>query len=138
MTTKKFYYVYTTAKRFPYKKAEYKDVILHWFILDRKRPPITYKQGIKGYKANIDYIKYSKQALKELFTFTEALALKDYIEKEHGGVSKTEIKEAKLPLDKNSMPFVAIPVGGGQDFYELYKGGRYNLPFKVAGYFAIR
>jgi hypothetical protein len=73
-----------------------------------------------------------------VFTEVEAIALKEYLEREHGGAGVTTIEEVPLPIPDSSIGIGAILVGGGTDFHMLDKGPNYSLPFKAWGYFDLR
>lgn len=48
------------------------------------------------------------------------------------------MEQAVLPIDRDTMPFVAIPVGGPQDFLMLSERDECPFSFKVWGYFDLR
>ncbi|GAI73382.1 unnamed protein product, partial [marine sediment metagenome] len=58
----------------------YKEVPFGWFLIDRKKPLIPYKEGIMNY---VEGDLYSESAIDELFTNQEAKQLVAYLEKEH-------------------------------------------------------
>jgi hypothetical protein len=89
------------------------------------------------YNPNEAMAAYSELAVDELFTFDEANALKQYLDRHHGDEDETSIEKAEIPLPNNVGGIGAIAVGGGDDFYELHKERQYSLPFKVEGYFNL-
>jgi len=132
----KLYYAYSIVDNFKYRNCCFNNLTITWFVCDRKKSLIPYEIGIKNYDKNDEEIGYSEGALDELFSKKEAMMLKKYL-KDNYGVD-TKIKEEDLPLDNNLMGFDEIPFGGGVDCILIDENEKYNLPFKVNGYFDIR
>jgi hypothetical protein len=115
-----------------------RDVKFIWFRCPRgDEPARPYSELIENYDPEKKQY-YEEGAIDELFTFDEANALKEYLDREHGSQGVTEIKEAKLPCPQNAIGIGAMSVGGGDDFYTLNEEKAYSLPFKVWGYFNLR
>ena len=111
-----------------------KDVTFCWFRCGPGEPR-PYAELIDDYDPSDDGC--AEGAIDELFTATEANALKAYLDQEHGHEGVTTIKEARLPIPNNMMGVGAIPVGGGDGFQMLNREPAYNLSFKVWGYFNL-
>jgi hypothetical protein len=102
------------------------------FIRFRERsgePARPYSELIESYDPERNH--YEEGAIEELFTFDEANALKEYLDREHGSQGVTKIEEAKLPCRQNVIGIGAMSVGGGDDFYTLKEEKAYSLPFDV-------
>ena len=128
----RLYHVSTIAKEY----HGCRDVAFDWFRCERGEPR-PYAELIENYDPGDD-MGYAEGAIDEMFTEAEAVALKAYLDREHGGAVVTTIKEGRLPLPANNMGVGAIPVGGGDDFYMLNRARpQYDLPFKVWGYFNL-
>jgi hypothetical protein len=127
----KLYRVTTTVREF----RGCKNVVFIWF---RYMPPgrRPYAVLIKDYEPERALAVYTESLIEELFTWDEARQLKDYLARHHGREGKTVIKEEPLPVD-NMMDYGGLAVGGGDDFYMLYKEPEYSLPFKVSGYYNL-
>ena len=125
------YYVHTIVKEY----AGCKDIKFSWFRNEKSDRP--YAELVKDYNPDEAMAAYSELAVDELFTFDEANALKQYLDRHHGAEDETTIEKAEIPLANNVGGIGAIAVGGGDDFYELHKEPEYSLPFKVEGYFDL-
>jgi hypothetical protein len=131
----KLYKVSTVAEEY----SDCKNVTFRWFRdCDVPEPKQPYAKLIK------DCDPYDNQAavyqeafIEELFTSIEANALKEYLDRVHGGAGTTTIEEVDLPARNNRWPYRGIAVGGGDSFYNLHKEPKYSLPFKVTGYFNL-
>jgi len=116
-----------------------KDVRFHWFRYktgDERRP--CYAELITEYDPEHENAICAEAIVEELFTEDEAKQLKAYLDEVHGDHGTTVITEHSRPICLNEMGLGAIPYGGGQDCYMLYKEHRYSLPFQVLGYFDLR
>jgi hypothetical protein len=127
------YHVYSTVKEF----HRHRDVRFEWFILDRGGAVGPYAELIAGYDPPT-YYDWPETAVNELFTADEARMLVEYLDKHHRTESVQSIERADLPFAPNTMPYVAIPVGGPQDFLMLSERDEWPLPFKVWGYYDLR
>src|SRR5262249_53069985 len=114
-----------------------KDVHLDWFMEGRKGPIASYAEMIAGYDPSSEHACYPEGCVDGLFTADESDQLLRYLNEHHGGDAHL-IKPAKLPISMNQIGFGAIPVGGAQDYYMLYKEDGYDLPFKIMGYYDLR
>jgi hypothetical protein len=114
----KLYHVITVAN----ECGGCRDVAFDWFRCERGAPR-PYAEVIENYDPGDD-MGFAEGAIDEMFTEAEAVALKAYLDREHGGAGVTTVKEAQLPLSPNTMGVGAIPVGGG-DFYRLDKEAAY-------------
>src|SRR5690242_12481893 len=110
-----------------------KDVVFKWFCHSRQRTGQrrAYEHLIENYDARDRYVEYSKGYIDELFSNAEAVALKGYLDREHGDEGTTTITPVELPVRNNTMGLSAIAVGGGDAFYDLDKEESYSLLFKV-------
>jgi hypothetical protein len=128
----KLYRVTTKVREF----SGCKNVVFNWFnCMPRSRRP--YEGLIKNYEPENDHTIYTELLIEELFTWDEARQLKDYLDRHHGGEGETASREEPLPVGNNRMGYGALAVGGGDDFYMLYKEPEYSLPFKVSGYYNL-
>lgn len=130
---KPLFTVSSTVPVFKRRGAEFKDVVINWFVTDRESPAVNPLEWIDFATAS-DPV-YSIHALNELFTTDEAEQLKDYLMNVHGDDS-VKIEPAGK-LHENILPWNAIAVGGPRDFLMLTTDDYYNLPFKVDGYFDV-
>ena len=126
----RLYYVTTTAKKF----SGCKNVTFNWFRAEAPAERRRYASLIEGYEPGN---AYAEGLIDELFTEDEALQLKEYLDQVHGKEGPTLIEEMSLPIPNNMMGHGARAVGGGDDFYQLFKEPEYSLPFKVTGYFDL-
>ena len=126
----RLYYVTTTAKKF----SDCKNVTFNWFRAEAPAERRRYASLIEGYEPGN---AYAEGLIDELFTEDEALQLKEYLDRVHGKEGPTSIEEMSLPIPNNMMGHGARAVGGGDDFYQLFKEPEYSLPFKVMGYFDL-
>jgi len=112
---------------------ECKDVHFHWF---RNEPATgrSYPDLIHNYQPGD---LYPESYVDELFAWDEANALKEYLDRDYGDAGITTIRQAVLPVPRDTMGLGAIAVGGGDDFYVLDKTENYPLPFSVWGYFNL-
>jgi len=117
----------------------HRDVCLDWFVVDRARPIAPYAELIAGYDEPSDHdYTYPKGAVDELFSAAEARALIEYLDKHLGTESTQSMKQAGIPIDRNTCGLGAIPVGGPQGFLMLSERNEWPLPFKVWGYYDLR
>ncbi len=121
----------------------YKDVPIDWFVEKRERPlfgpngslGVAYQEVIEKYDARQH--DYAEMALEGYFTEAEAGAFVDWV-RAHRNDDTAMVEQKSLPIANNIMGFIAIPVGGGQDFLTISNSSDYDLPFKVCGYFDVR
>jgi hypothetical protein len=130
--TDKLYRVWTVVNKY----NECRNVTFEWFYYGERTPPRGYTELIENYKPE-PHRQYVEAHVDELFTESAAQQLFAYLERGHGGAGTTTIEEVKLPVPNNLICLSAIPVGGGDDFYMLYKEKNYDLPFAVQGYFDL-
>jgi hypothetical protein len=104
------YYVHTVVKEY----AGCKDIKFSWFRNEKSDRP--YAELVKDHNPNEAMAAYSELAVDELFTFDEANALKQYLDRHHGAEDETTIEKAEIPLANNVGGIGAIGVGGGDDF----------------------
>jgi len=117
------------------------EICYHWYISERlhvfERP---YKDLIEDYdKIACDDVFYIKNMVDEFFDADELNALQTFLH-ECFGVELTS-EEVTLPIpreEQNVMPYGGVPAGGGPGHYLLHKHSKYNLPFKVVGYYDTR
>jgi hypothetical protein len=123
----------------------HKNVQIQWFVDERPRrlfgaggsANVTYHGAIKHYDPDHPLTEYAQTALAEYFTEGEASAFVEWL-KAHRNDTTATVEQATLPIEKNAMPFSAMPVGGENDFLMTGRSADYNLPFKVWGYFDLR
>lgn len=129
----KLYRVISIIDGFPYGGRYFDGVQIAWFYSEKREFPIVeYKQIISEESNN------TKSYIDELFSIHEANRLKKYLDKHFKDIT-TEIIEVELPMvESEYKPLKSIPVGGGIDFYLLWKEEGYPLSFKVEGFFDIR
>ena len=129
----KLFHVTTTGVQFDGCKG----VEFDWFRCGRGDPR-PYSELITDYDPAAPIAGYPEAAIDGFFTEAEAVALKAYLDREHGHEGVTTIKEIQLPIPNNTLGVSAIPVGGGTDFLMLYKEPAYDLEFQVEGYYDLR
>lgn len=135
MTTPELFYVTSTVTEF----CGCKDVCMGWFKVNDPRPDLPFAALIEGYDdLGPDSRCYPELYVAELFTAEQARALVTYLDQHHGHESIQTTTRVKLPVPGNVMGYGAIPVGGPQDFYLLYKEEGWTLPFDVWGYYDLR
>jgi hypothetical protein len=110
-----------------------KDVTFAWFRCDGTPRPCT--EPIENYDGSDPSV--AEGAIDELFTAIEANALKEYLDREHGGVGQTVIEERTLPIPNDVMGVRAKPVGGGDGRHMLDREEAYGLPSRVQGYYNL-
>ena len=145
---KKLHEVISIVPRFSHRGGIFKDVQINWFIKHRdgdNEPPVPYEEAIVGYEQLSAARKNSQEgtpeeAVRELFTEGEAEALREYLLAVHNDDTAT-LEEINLPLDdKHTWPLggLHIVTPGPCGFYMLSEEPRYNLPFKVWGFYDVR
>jgi hypothetical protein len=115
-----------------------RDVTFSWFKTEPTGAARPYRDLIDGYDDATYGAAYEKGRIDELFTEDEAAQLVAYLAAAHEGVGTTTTKEVSLPIPNGRMGFGAVPVGGGNDLYGLYKEPDYSLPFEVMGALNLR
>jgi hypothetical protein len=135
-TMQKLYYVRTTVPEFKTRGCKFKDVILDWFVTKHEQPYTPpYSELITGYDQCSDRF-YPEDAVDEMFTAEEALALLAWLNEHRPGESS--ITQAKLPISSNTAGCGAVAVGGPCDFLMVCKSDDWDLPFKAWAYFDVR
>jgi hypothetical protein len=131
----KLYNVNTIVKQY----GGCKEVRFAWFRCpgDHNRKPRPYAECILNYDPRDELARYAEGAVDELFTLTEANALKEYLDREHGHEGVTTIEEQDLPIANDTIGVAGMPVGGGHDHYMLDKEPQYALWFRVNAYFNL-
>jgi len=129
----KLYRVISMIDGFPYGGKYFDGVEITWFYSERREfPVIDYKKMVNRDSDELE------SYIDEFFSLTEANRLKRYLDKHFKDIT-TEIEEVDLHIeDSKYKPLKSIPVGGGIDFYLLWKEEGYPLSFKVEGLFDIR
>ena len=112
-----------------------REVDVHWFRTGEQEPR-PYAELISYYDPKAGDA-YAEQAVDELFTASEAQAVKNCIDRAHGNEGSTTITKARLPLPCNVLGLGAMPIGGGVGCYALVKERGYALPFTVWGHFRL-
>jgi hypothetical protein len=111
-----------------------KDVPFKWFRCERgeRRP---YAHLIENYDPDN---KHAEDAIDELFTASEANALKEYLDRDYLD-EVTKIEKVALPIPNNSAGVGANATAGGcLRFCKLDKGWKYSLAFRVWGVCDLR
>jgi hypothetical protein len=106
---------------------------------------VPYEEAIVGYEQVSAARKNSQEgtpeeAVRELFTETEAKALRAYLLAVHNDDTAT-LEEVNLPLDnRHTWPLggIHIVTPGPCDFYMLSEEPGYNLPFKAWGFWDVQ
>lgn len=123
------------------KVPEYGEIYYHWYISDRPNGvELPFEDIIEDYnKIASDDVFYVEDLVKEFFDAEELNALQVFLQKYFDLELVSE--EVLLPITKveqNVMPYCGVPAGGGPNHYLLHKHSKYNLPFKVVGYYDTR
>jgi hypothetical protein len=138
---KKLYRVVSRIDGFPYGGRYFDGIEVVWFYSERREmPPISYNEVIENYKERREKEDINKieSYIDELFVSYEASRLKKYLD-QHFKDTVTEIREVdSFPDNSDVTPLKDVPIGGGIDFYLLWKEDKYPLSFKVEGIFDIR
>jgi len=138
---KKLYRVVSRIDGFPYGGRYFDGIEVVWFYSERREmPPINYNEVIENYKERREKEDINKieSYIDELFVSYEASRLKKYLD-QHFKDTVTEIREVdSFPDNSDVIPLKDVPIGGGIDFYLLWKEDKYPLSFKVEGIFDIR
>ena len=130
----KLFHCKCTTPELKSRGGVYHDVTFNWFI--HRRETLTFEPHLYctlGEEADA----YALGAAEELFTEEELTLFKAYIDREHEE-TPLDIKSEDFYINDNIMGLGAIPVGGSTDFYMIYMEDRYDLPFKVMGYYDLR
>lgn len=130
-----------TIPEYKHRGAVYKDLPVLFFIESRpgEEPSMPYHLAIKDYKKGPAGSKYAELYIQELFTPGEMESFISWMEEYHPETADTlKKKRVDLPIENNIGGVMAIPTGGGQDFYMLSKEEAYDLPFNVWFYFDVR
>jgi hypothetical protein len=116
----------------------YKNVDLHWFVCKHERPlGLSYSELITGYdQIDPSDRAYPESAVDEMFTFKEATALLAWLKKHRR--AQHSLKQAELPIKRNTMGVSCIAVGGLQDFLMVWESEDWDLPFQAEAYFDLR
>lgn len=113
----------------------YNQVKVHWFVIDRRFPVVSYKKIVGGFEDLPEKDKaFAREYAKELFTAKESAQLKDYLKCAHGCLA--EITSLTLPTE-DRLGFRAHTVVGTTGFFKLKDEADNALPFKVWGYFDV-
>lgn len=128
--------VTSTLDNFPHKRHYYNQVKMHWFVIDRRFPVVSYKKVVAGFEDLPEKDKaFAREYAKEMFMAREAKLLKKYLETSLGW--KADITSCELPVEGRCLGFRAHQIGGLSGFLELSVGSTYNVPFKVWGYYTV-
>lgn len=131
----RLFQVMSVANNVQYKKKSYDNVTIEWFVVDRKEPPVPFRDSIYNYH-NLpeDQKKNTESYIKELFTEDEAHKIKEYLEKRNNAV---KIDPAELPISDIKKGHQSFEVTEGTGFYVLHKKETYPFSFKVEGFFNV-
>lgn len=126
---------------FPYGGRYFDDIEIVWFYSERREfPLVKYEEIIEDYneKKRRNSTEKLESYIDEFFALHEATRLKKFLD-QHFKDIVTEIREVEsIPTGPDIVPLKEIPIGGGVDFYLLWKEDKYPLSFKVEGIFDIR
>jgi len=127
-----------------YSLVKYPDegeVCYHWYISDRPYGFLfPFDDLIEDYHSiACDDVFYVENLVSEFFDADELKALQAFLQDCFNLDLVSE--EISLPIskeDQNVMPYGGVPAGGGPGHYLLHKHSKYELPFKVVGYYDTR
>jgi len=137
---KQLYRVISVLSNFPYGGKRNEESIVYWTYSNRAKPLVAYDLAIENYQGTLgtDH-KLQEQAVDELFSRREAMALKAYLNEKYNrddDVSQDEciVQEVKLPIRADTLPISALGCGA----LELNSRKKRNsLPFKVSGHYRV-
>ena len=117
------------------------ELCYNWYISERphdfERP---YKDIIEDYNnITCNDVYYIEDMVDEFFDADELKDLQAFLQESFNTELVSE--EVTLPIpreEQNVMPYCGVPAGGGPNHYLLHKHSKYNLPFKVVGYYDTR
>ena len=123
------------------KVPEYGEIYYHWYISDRPNGiELPFEELIEDYNnITCDEVFYVEDMIDEFFDADELKDLQAFLQESFNTELVSE--EVTLPIpqeEQNVMPYCGVPAGGGPNHYLLHKHSKYNLPFKVVGYFDTR
>lgn len=131
----RLFHVMSVANNVQYKKTSYDNVTIEWFVVDRKEPPVPYRDSIFNYHNLSEEQRENTEAfISELFTEDEAQQIKEYLERRNNAV---KIDPAELPISDNKKGHKSFKVTEGTGFYVLHKKEHYPFSFKVEGFFNV-
>jgi hypothetical protein len=114
----------------------YNGVKVHWFVIDRRFPVVSYKKVVAGFEDLPEKDKaFAREYVKELFTKKEAEQLSQHLKSLHG--CEAEIIPLTLPTEGKCLGFRAHTVGKTTGFFKLKEEVVHNLPFKVWAYYDV-
>jgi len=120
---------------------DYGEICYHWYISDRyKDKDLPFEELIEDYyNIRCNDLFYIKNLVSEFFDEDELKVFQAFL-KDCFNVELVS-EEISLPInkeDQNVMPYSSIPAGGGPNHYQVHKHSKYNLPFRVVGYYDTR
>ena len=132
------YQVGSVVEDYPAKGATFHGVTFSWFVNKRPKPIGNYGTLIERHSTLDEQDRaYTEGHVEELFTLSEATALKAYLDSTMRG-HETAIAQVSLPVPTGIIGCGAVAVGGMTDFYMLSDTPGYDLPIKVWGYLDLR
>lgn len=133
---KKLYHVYSIANSIPYKKKNFDNVNINWFVIKRKKTSVPFEEAIINYaNLNKKQRKGPEKYIKEQFTYEEAKTLKEYLLNAKNMI--TQIEEINLPVADSKKDYLGMKFKGETTRHVLYKEKNYQLPFKVVGIYNV-
>ncbi len=155
----RLYRAHTTADELTRHGGTYRDVVLTWFVTERRRPLSDPVNLVKGYDHALkcphdtqtpeDLELWNRctsqhcalESVNEAYTGIEVEALREYLAAVHE--DQVDVSDFETPIDihwpngAGILPIGAIAVGGATDFYMMSKEPEWHLPFGVDGYFDV-
>ena len=119
---------------------DYGEICYHWYISERPDGlERSFEEIVEDYNIACDDVFYVENLVNEFFDADELKTLQTFLQ----DCFNLELisEEVSLPISKeeqNVMPYGGVPAGGGPSHYQMYKHSKYNLPFKVVGYYDTR
>lgn len=124
----------------------FSDVVIRWFRVGKRQPPLAYGKLIADYHGLDELPRiYTERFVDELFTAEEVAQLDGYLENTNGqtlelhAVNGSTLHKAKVnfPLNGTVYGYSDRPIGGHADYFLLARQSDYDLPFQVHGYFDL-
>ncbi len=129
------YYVKAAVDEWSHRGGIYEDVYLNLFQSQMPEEEAKALLEPLGFTSEMEDYLYIVSQAEQTFTEQQADELIAYLEAHKGTDAWKE--PAEKPVE-NGIGFGAIPVGGPQDCYMLYKEDGYNLSFRAEAYYDVR
>lgn len=134
------YRLRSVIDNWPHRGYRYNQVDVTWFK-EHNDLPVSELFGAPIIRLDDDVLignvdPYAESQADECFTVEQADALAAYLKTQHGTDVIRELVTLPLPSE-GYMGVSAVPVGGNEDFYMLFREDEYDVSFKVSGYYRI-